>query len=34
LNVKADNVVAIACYEGLGFEEVATYEEYSLEAEC
>jgi ribosomal protein S18 acetylase RimI-like enzyme len=31
LNVKADNASAIACYERLGFERIATYEEYSLE---
>jgi ribosomal protein S18 acetylase RimI-like enzyme len=31
LNVKADNAGAIACYERLGFERIATYEEYSLE---
>lgn len=31
LNVKADNKSAIACYTKLGFERVATYEEYSLE---
>lgn len=30
LNVKADNASAIACYERLGFERIATYEEYSL----
>ena len=31
LNVKADNVGAIRCYERLGFEYVATYEECALE---
>jgi len=31
LNVKADNKSAIACYTKLGFERIATYEEYSLE---
>ena len=31
LNVKADNISAIACYQNLGFEQVATYDEYSLE---
>ncbi len=31
LNVKVDNISAIACYSKLGFEPVATYEEYSLE---
>lgn len=31
LNVKADNTSAIACYTGLGFEIIATYEEYGLE---
>lgn len=30
LNVKADNIAAIRCYEKLGFEPIATYEEYSL----
>jgi ribosomal protein S18 acetylase RimI-like enzyme len=30
LNVKADNSKAIACYTKLGFECIATYEEYSL----
>jgi GNAT superfamily N-acetyltransferase len=34
LNVKADNVAALACYEGLGFEQVASYQECSLEAKC
>jgi ribosomal protein S18 acetylase RimI-like enzyme len=32
LNVKADNGSAIACYERLGFERVADYGEYTLEA--
>jgi predicted GNAT family acetyltransferase len=31
LNVKVDNISAIACYSKLGFEPVASYEEYSLE---
>lgn len=31
LNVKADNKSAIACYNQLGFEIIATYQEYSLE---
>lgn len=31
LNVKADNLSAIACYRKLGFERVATYEEFALE---
>lgn len=31
LNVKADNTSAIACYEKLGFEGVASYEECLLE---
>jgi GNAT superfamily N-acetyltransferase len=31
LNVLADNRNAIACYEKLGFEQIATYGEYSLE---
>ena len=31
LNVKADNAGAIRCYERLGFEYVATYEECALE---
>lgn len=30
LNVKADNQTAIACYQKLGFEYVATYTEYML----
>lgn len=34
LNVKADNSGAIACYEMLGFEKIATYEECSVEAKC
>ena len=32
LNVKADNRSAIACYQKLGFERVADYAEYTLEA--
>lgn len=32
LNVRVDNATAIACYERLGFEKVATYEEWLLEA--
>ncbi len=28
LNVRADNAAAIACYEGLGFETVAEYDEF------
>lgn len=32
LNVKQDNRAAIACYERLGFEPVAPYEEYLLTA--
>lgn len=31
LNVKADNIPAIACYRGLGFEPVATYYEYAAD---
>jgi ribosomal protein S18 acetylase RimI-like enzyme len=31
LNVKADNISAISCYKGLGFERVATYEEHTFE---
>jgi predicted GNAT family acetyltransferase len=31
LNVKADNLSAIRCYEQLGFECIAPYEEYTLE---
>ena len=30
LNVKADNVCAIACYERLGFETIGAYDEYAL----
>ncbi|MCB0166342.1 MAG: GNAT family N-acetyltransferase [Anaerolineae bacterium] len=30
LNVKADNQAAIACYQKLGFDYVATYTEYTL----
>jgi ribosomal protein S18 acetylase RimI-like enzyme len=31
LNVKADNASAISCYKKIGFEIVATYEEFSLD---
>jgi len=31
LNVKADNAAAIACYEKVGFEQVARYGEYTLQ---
>lgn len=31
LNVKADNAAAIACYESLGFERNAAYEEYAAQ---
>jgi RimJ/RimL family protein N-acetyltransferase len=31
LNVRSDNHSAIACYERLGFERIATYGEYSLQ---
>ena len=31
LNVKADNAAAISCYEDLGFETVAFYEEFLVE---
>jgi RimJ/RimL family protein N-acetyltransferase len=31
LNVKADNVAAIACYKGLGFEPVGSYGEYMVQ---
>jgi GNAT superfamily N-acetyltransferase len=31
LNVKADNISALSCYKGLGFECVATYEEHTFE---
>jgi ribosomal protein S18 acetylase RimI-like enzyme len=31
LNVRADNQSAIACYTKLGFETIATYEEYCFE---
>ncbi|MGI8996207.1 MAG: GNAT family N-acetyltransferase [Pyrinomonadaceae bacterium] len=34
LNVKADNIGALSCYEGLGFERIASYEECSCEAKC
>ncbi|MFC1573411.1 GNAT family N-acetyltransferase [Candidatus Eisenbacteria bacterium] len=29
-NVKADNVSALACYERLGFERIASYEEWDM----
>lgn len=32
LNVRADNASAIACYKRLGFESIATYEEFECEA--
>ena len=32
LNVKGDNRAAIKCYAGLGFEQVAAYEEFMVEA--
>ena len=32
LNVRADNASAIACYQKLGFEQFAEYEEFMLEA--
>jgi ribosomal protein S18 acetylase RimI-like enzyme len=32
LNVRTDNTSAIACYEKLGFEKAAVYEEFMLEA--
>ena len=32
LNVRSDNRSAVACYERLGFERVADYGEYTLEA--
>ncbi len=32
LNVKADNLAAMACYRRLGFEKVAEYEEYDIES--
>jgi RimJ/RimL family protein N-acetyltransferase len=32
LNVKIDNKSAVACYETLGFERIADYGEYTLEA--
>ncbi len=32
LNVKADNLSAIACYQKLGFTSIATYTEYLLES--
>src|SRR5713226_7873556 len=31
LNVQADNISAISCYKRLGFERIATYEEYTFE---
>ncbi len=31
LNVKASNASAISCYKRLGFEHIATYEEYTFE---
>ncbi len=31
LNVSADNAAAVACYRGIGFETVASYEEYDVE---
>jgi predicted GNAT family acetyltransferase len=31
LNVKADNLSAIGCYQRLGFEQNAVYGEYTLE---
>ncbi len=31
LNVKADNLSAIACYQKLGFERIAAYEEFALQ---
>jgi RimJ/RimL family protein N-acetyltransferase len=34
LNVKADNKAAIAIYEKIGFERIATYQECLLEAKC
>jgi RimJ/RimL family protein N-acetyltransferase len=34
LNVRADNASAIACYRGLGFEEVAPYGEYMVRRRC
>jgi ribosomal protein S18 acetylase RimI-like enzyme len=30
LNVEADNQIAIACYEKLGFERVTSYGEYTV----
>jgi ribosomal protein S18 acetylase RimI-like enzyme len=34
LNVKADNIGALYCYEGLGFERIASYEECYFDAKC
>lgn len=31
LNVKADNAAAVVCYEKLGFEKIASYNEYMIE---
>ncbi len=33
LNVKTDNVAALNCYRKLGFEEITTIEQYTIEAE-
>jgi ribosomal protein S18 acetylase RimI-like enzyme len=32
LNVVANNIAAVTCYERLGFEPIAVYEEYTVEA--
>ncbi len=32
LNVKADNLAALSCYKKLGFKEIATIEQYMVEA--